>query len=960
MFRRISTILGVFAGLSMVIAAMWSWHDAAQLAQNATRPDVTAWAVKSAAVALGAAAQALFVTFIVSIIYRRDLFADVLRIFAALVAGIALISCPWPWGWRADKYLLGMSRCPSGIAATLLIGLSLFPNIARADQPASTPAAPAATAPAAAPDAAATTQPIDPIGDAALAERLTQMAQASLAFRAINQTTFKEAASLVKAASLLAPDNPRFPRLLSEAYLQLGDHAGAIDALKKVAGIDPGDQVALIGLLDLYAGQMQSADAKLGYYQQKLGLTSLAAPVRAHIAYRCAQLMLDRGQNSEAKDMIAQAMKLNPVDPDALEMNEKFTRDGKPEEHVNALLQLLLSNPAQPAVMTELASELADQGLTSESAGWYANSVSVTNRVGMSADPQKYADYLAEVVIAGQAKGGATIVDSLLGADPNNVTGLYLKLLVTRRGTDADATAKALDDATNGFCENIYQAYRHATKNDPPSTQATGDVKARLGDVDALAKQVATSKDPIGIAHLGSSLTDLAWLEIYFAQKPADAAPLIAALHSVLPADDVRFSRLEGWSLLMSKKPDEAKVKLSAVADRDPLSAMGVIRILAAQPAQKDAATKQAKQLVDQNPSGLLCVMLMDGLKDQGVTGVDISPSGEVIKKALAQFPKQIFDVLDKPETFYQIDCEPGRVGHAYDDPMLAIVKLMNVSPVPLTIGAKGVIHPDLWFDVQLRGLEQQNLTGIAYDRIARRTVLQPGESTEQVVRLDQAKLAQVLAGNPLIAMQLSFTIVTNPTSSATGIIPGAAGQRELIRKFLVREANPLNAQNEAQIQQVLAAGSGDMKIRTVSLVATYAKALLANSDAQMQTRGKQIISSLSDMSGDPSPSVAAWAQYESAMARPADQRPAILKQMVQSDYWATRMLGASLAMGIPGAPSKEAFDTLKTDADPLVKSYAEACEYDAAHPTTKPTTQDSSAVMPAYAVPGAASQPSQ
>jgi hypothetical protein len=92
MFRRISIILGVFAGLSMVIAAMWSWHDAAQLAEGTTRPDVTAWAVKSAAVALGAMAQAMFLTFIVSMIYRKDLFADVLRILAALVAGIALIS----------------------------------------------------------------------------------------------------------------------------------------------------------------------------------------------------------------------------------------------------------------------------------------------------------------------------------------------------------------------------------------------------------------------------------------------------------------------------------------------------------------------------------------------------------------------------------------------------------------------------------------------------------------------------------------------------------------------------------------------------------------------------------------------------------------------------------------------------------------------------------------------------
>src|SRR5262249_22600491 len=155
-----------------------------------------------------------------------------------------------------------------------------------------------------------------------------------------------------------------------------------------------------------------------------------------------------------------------------------------------------------------------------------------------------------------------------------------------------------------------------------------------------------------------------------------------------------------------------------------------------------------------------------------------------------------------------------------------------------------------------------------------------------------------------------------------------------------------------------LASGSGDMKIRTVSLVATYARALLANADPKMQDRGKQIVSSLNDMGGDPSPSVAAWALYESAIARPADQRPATLKQMIHSDYWAQRLLGTSLALGIPGAPSKEAFDLLKNDPDALVKGYAAASEYDAAHPATQPTTQASSSVLTPAAAPEPATQP--
>src|SRR5438046_1901281 len=138
MFQRITVLLGVFAALSMVVAGIWSWKSAAQLAESAGRPDVTLWAVRSAAVAVIAAAQE------------------------------------------------------------------------------------------------------------------------TLARSAINETTFKEASALLKAAATLNPREPRFPRLLAEASLQLGDKAGAIEALKLASAADPDDQVVLTQLIDLYTASMQS------------------------------------------------------------------------------------------------------------------------------------------------------------------------------------------------------------------------------------------------------------------------------------------------------------------------------------------------------------------------------------------------------------------------------------------------------------------------------------------------------------------------------------------------------------------------------------------------------------------------------------------------------------------------------------------------------------------------------
>ena len=92
MARRLTTILGTFAAISMVVAAMWAWNDARRLADGTTRPDVTLWALRAGGVALAAAGQAMLLTFVVGRIYRRDLFSDVLRVFAGLIAAVALVS----------------------------------------------------------------------------------------------------------------------------------------------------------------------------------------------------------------------------------------------------------------------------------------------------------------------------------------------------------------------------------------------------------------------------------------------------------------------------------------------------------------------------------------------------------------------------------------------------------------------------------------------------------------------------------------------------------------------------------------------------------------------------------------------------------------------------------------------------------------------------------------------------
>src|SRR5438093_1920160 len=122
----------------------------------------------------------------------------------------------------------------------------------------------------------------DPAGDAAVAERLAQMAQSNLATRAIGDITLREAAALLEAACKLDPTDPRYPHLRAEACLSLGDRDGALEALKQAGLIDGSDQGAQTQIIDLYAARMESADAKIKYFQGLIAAERVAPEVRAH------------------------------------------------------------------------------------------------------------------------------------------------------------------------------------------------------------------------------------------------------------------------------------------------------------------------------------------------------------------------------------------------------------------------------------------------------------------------------------------------------------------------------------------------------------------------------------------------------------------------------------------------------------------------------------------------------
>ena len=810
-----------------------------------------------------------------------------------------------------------------------------------------------------------------------LAERLAELAQARLRRQAVTAPMWRQAAALLEAAGRLSPRDPRFPRLLVEARLKMQDVDGAIEALSAYRRVDPADQVAQIQLIDLYADRIETADARLEYLRDLLDRTSLPDPVRSHVATRCVPLLAERSQD-EAMSTLDEALRLNPVNPDAVRLRyDMMGPDATPAQRCAVLLSMLRSNPAQPEVVGELAGLLASVGLARESVEWYTLALRLYPRLGKLYPDEFVSDLGSQLMFTGQEEPLETLLSSYLKAKPDDADAWFMRLVKEKAAGDKD-NAALMEEARQALRMRwAALALRMAGRDPQQQAPAPADAVApgaaggpgpfggsgsRPGaDIGAPAPGIGLGAAP-GAApgapaapqsqppadpaeavrrfkageaeeltgEFVSVASDLAWFELYFAEKPESAVPWVAALKELLTAENLTVIRLEGWLDLLQGRPDQASEKLASISDRDPLAALGLIRLAGKDAAAQAQADELATRLQAEHPRGLVAAMVWSGLLAQGRQPKVIElPAAAEVRAEMDKFPKDWVEIINQPTSYYRITAEVLRVAHKYGEPMLGRVRITNVTDYPLTIGENGVIRPDLWFDARLGGLSTQAFPGVAYDRIARAVVLPPKTAVEQVVRIDQGALGATLSSNPSVSTQVLATVMTNPVSTANGVAPGPAGHRQPFIKAMARGGFPLS-QSAARKRAIAAAEAGTPgeKLRNLEMMATYVRLLSAVKELDDATRaaGTEFADVLGRSREDKVSSVSAWATFLSCRVAPPESRAPLVDRLAANANWPGRLLGLIAAEGLPAQQQLALAERLaQEDAEPVVKEYAAA-----------------------------------
>lgn len=764
---------------------------------------------------------------------------------------------------------------------------------------------------------AADPTPDEVAANRALSDRLTGHAQRVLSTGSISTTTLEYSAALLEAAATLDPAEPRTLRLLTEAYLQIGGDEGRDGAVKSLARylkLEPGDMGAMLRMIRLHYGKMEAADKQREYIDYLLGQNVLAPELRAEIAVIGARLALDRVEIEQAKKYVDQALTLYPLCPGALRLKYEQLDSATPAlDRLRVLLNMLRANPAQADIMGEIADELARAGLMDPALNWYMQCFKLFNRMG-GAPPSEYGiAYAAELVIADQHRAAEPWIKGLTEQDPTNSDAAFLDLLVARRTNQAEriapataAVQKALETRMSRVSDVLND------RQEPGSFDIAADVK-KLNDAARLDLTSAYA----------AALADLAWVKIHFEAKPAEATQYIDPLKQLLAPESVTLARLEGWAFLVDGKKDEARVKLSAVAARDPLSELGMIKLDAAEPAEK--TFEQAKKLVVANSSGVMGAMLIESLRDK-VGLLPPGPDASALRAELDKFPVEWLNILDisQAKSFYLLKADPVKVAHKFSEPILVDITITNIGKFDITIGAEGTIKPDIWVDVRLTRPEARTMAGVAFDRMSSRLVLRPGESVSQLMRVDSGPVGNLLTLNPMLEIPLYYAMLTNPTTMQ-GVVPGPGGYRVQFQRVLVRSAAPPNNDLVTNINNNLQNGPGDVRVRTLELLGAYVLAMRGVDNPQAQTKAAEFSDIVRKSVGDEVTPVRAQALSITALLAEPTLRGGVLQQMLSDNALSMQVLGiATIGAMKDGMTYKDSIKPLADgNKDPIVKTLA-------------------------------------
>jgi len=549
----------------------------------------------------------------------------------------------------------------------------------------------------------------------------------------------RQALVLLQQARALTPDSADIQRSLAEVAREAHQPDLELDALKNVVRLEPDNLVAQVAFLDLLAGRRQTVEQKIAVFQSALDAPGLERQVRSAMALRIYRLLLQRGQNDEANGMLSKALDLNDVNVAAWhEMAQQLAdMPGRTADYFQALVNALLANPYQPAVLLEGGHLLAAHNEHDQAVDWLSAGVEQMQMTGQPAPVEEFQILATEMAAAGRQAELSLLVQSLLAQEKPALPVLLLAYTL------------------------------HAPQGVVPGT-AEDPLVARIGK--ALAVPVTAD------ARNAAALVDALWFDLFYVPAvPEDVTARLRTLENLVTPADGAYQRLRGWQLLRAGNLKAARDLLAPLAKQDVYAALGLVRIAERENNSKEVATR-LQDLYAAHPAGLLAVHILNEARKQNVT-LEPTALSQSLHAIAVRYPHGDLTVQRQPRDIELIEAAVGRRRFKFGEPITVDIKITNTSDRALAVGPQGAIKVGVAVGGTLRGLGAQELGLFAMDNSPRVFRLERHSSLVEHVRVDQGVLRDVLLHSPMQMLSVALTLLSEPRGTADRITIGLGGQ---------------------------------------------------------------------------------------------------------------------------------------------------------------------------------------
>lgn len=556
----------------------------------------------------------------------------------------------------------------------------------------------------------------------------------------------RQACALLQAANLLDASDLVTLRLLADAARVTRQPTVLRDALRQTLKLDPGNLVAQVEYLDLVALSSQTLEERARIYRAAMDKASFDPQVRAEMAVRLATIYYERGDAEASATLLKAALQLNDVNVSALQGLAKLSSQGKPQERLSNLANLLAADPYQPEAWLAGAGVLANANLHGNAADWYIIAIEQSRLDGVTPPADVYLDLATELAIAGRRNEAEPLVRQLSSLPDAPLSSILLAQAFTQEFPPREpgpATSTAPATQPQNMSARLLEKLAADVKADPKNPRVLAE---------ALTTAASVLADP------GPDFP--VWLETY---------------RTLVGPDDKVLGRVEGWRLLRAGKADLAREHLLPLADRDLLCQIGLARACAALH-QPEEARQRLQDVYNGHPTGLAAILMAQTSRLSALRLTETALSKELLELT-KHIPPANFSAHRQPRDLVLVTAALNKRRCSMGEPVLLTIKQSNTTEHALPVGSSGVVRTLVGVTGTTRGLGARSLGLFATGDCLRTYRIEKHATLQYEIRADQGLLADIIEMNPIRSFTVGLTLLIAPRGTAADNSVGLGGQ---------------------------------------------------------------------------------------------------------------------------------------------------------------------------------------